>query len=57
MSLHYTTFQVPQYILEEATLNQSHCFMYVTQPRRIAAIAAAERVSQVQSSYYSLLSL
>ena len=29
--------------------------MYVTQPRRIAAIAAAERVSQVQPSYYSLL--
>ena len=56
LSLTRSPKQVPQYILEEATANQSHCFMYVTQPRRIAAIAAAERVSQVLKLFYHLVS-
>ncbi|KAJ3129997.1 ATPdependent RNA helicase [Physocladia obscura] len=39
--------QVPQYILDDAILSQrgGRCKILVTQPRRVAAIALAERVS------------
>ncbi|KAL1505238.1 hypothetical protein ABEB36_004845 [Hypothenemus hampei] len=39
------TTQIPQYILEEAALKKIPCKIICTQPRRIAAIAAAQRVS------------
>ena len=41
------SLQVPQYILEEATLEGrgAVCNIVVTQPRRIAAISVAERVA------------
>eukprot|EP01034_Spumella_vulgaris_P023109 gene23109-29302_t len=36
--------QVPQYLLDEETLGQ-HCRIAITQPRRISAIAVAERIA------------
>jgi ATP-dependent RNA helicase TDRD9 len=38
------TTQVPQYILEDYTLQKKYCNIIVTQPRRIAAISVAKRV-------------
>ncbi|EDW81074.1 uncharacterized protein Dwil_GK11214 [Drosophila willistoni] len=40
------TTQVPQYIIDEAYQNRQYCNIVVTQPRRIAAISIANRVSQ-----------
>ncbi|CRK94096.1 CLUMA_CG007619, isoform A [Clunio marinus] len=39
------TTQIPQYILEHAKDNSQPCRILCTQPRRISAIASAERVS------------
>jgi len=39
------TTQVPQYVLDDATLYGHECNVVVTQPRRIAAISVAERVA------------
>ena len=39
------TTQVPQYVLDDATLHGLECNVIVTQPRRIAAISVAERVA------------
>ncbi|XP_066149688.1 3'-5' RNA helicase YTHDC2-like isoform X1 [Euwallacea fornicatus] len=39
------TTQVPQYIMEEASLRKQPCKIICTQPRRISTVAAAERVS------------
>ena len=39
------TTQVPQYVLDDATLLGLECNVIVTQPRRIAAISVAERVA------------
>lgn len=40
------TTQVPQYILEEAYERKEYCNIIVTQPRKIAAITIAKRVSE-----------
>lgn len=40
------TTQVPQYILEAAAESNTKCSIVCTQPRRISAIAVAERVAQ-----------
>ncbi|XP_030375012.1 probable ATP-dependent RNA helicase spindle-E [Scaptodrosophila lebanonensis] len=40
------TTQVPQYILDEAVKREQYCNIVVTQPRRIAAISIANRVSE-----------
>lgn len=39
------TSQVPQFILEEANRNAEPCRVFITQPRRIAAVSLAQRVS------------
>lgn len=39
------TTQVPQYILDECMRKKQYCNIVVTQPRRIAAISVARRVS------------
>ncbi len=39
------TTQVPQYVLDDATLRGDECSVIVTQPRRVAAISIAERVA------------
>lgn len=39
------TTQLPQFILEDACMKKKPCKIICTQPRRIAAIASAERVS------------
>lgn len=44
MSL-FVTFQVPQFILDDAVKNEAGCRIAVTQPRRIAAISVAQRVA------------
>ncbi|XP_022219578.1 probable ATP-dependent RNA helicase spindle-E [Drosophila obscura] len=40
------TTQVPQYILDEGFKSKQYCNIVVTQPRRIAAMSIANRVSQ-----------
>ncbi|KAL2743188.1 putative ATP-dependent RNA helicase spindle-E isoform X1 [Vespula maculifrons] len=40
------TTQVPQFILDSCYKKRAHCNIIVTQPRRIAAISIAKRVSQ-----------
>ncbi|XP_066585489.1 probable ATP-dependent RNA helicase spindle-E [Prorops nasuta] len=40
------TTQVPQFILDHCYQQRKHCNIIVTQPRRIAAISIAKRVSQ-----------
>ena len=40
------TTQVPQYILDDYAKQRKYCNILVTQPRRIAAISIAKRVSQ-----------
>ncbi|XP_011312434.1 probable ATP-dependent RNA helicase spindle-E [Fopius arisanus] len=40
------TTQVPQFILESCYKNNRHCNIVVTQPRRIAAMSIAKRVSE-----------
>ncbi|KAL0275900.1 UNVERIFIED_CONTAM: hypothetical protein PYX00_003620 [Menopon gallinae] len=40
------TTQVPQFILDSYTEKRKHCNIVVTQPRRIAAISIAKRVSE-----------
>ncbi|GAB1862348.1 Putative ATP-dependent RNA helicase TDRD9 [Camponotus japonicus] len=40
------TTQVPQFILDAAFEKNQHCNIVVTQPRRIAALSIAKRVSQ-----------
>jgi ATP-dependent RNA helicase TDRD9 len=40
------TTQVPQFILDSCVENGIHCNIIITQPRRIAAIAVAKRVSE-----------
>lgn len=40
------TTQVPQFILDSCYKKKSHCNIIVTQPRRIAAISIAKRVSE-----------
>lgn len=39
------TTQVPQYIFDDCTVRNEHCNIIVTQPRRIAAMTIAQRVS------------
>lgn len=39
------TTQVPQFILDDAVQNGKYCNIIVTQPRRIAAISIAKRIS------------
>ncbi|XP_076259588.1 3'-5' RNA helicase YTHDC2-like isoform X1 [Rhynchophorus ferrugineus] len=39
------TTQIPQYILENAAINREPCKIICTQPRRISALSAAERVA------------
>lgn len=39
------TTQIPQYILENAAINNNPCKIICTQPRRISALSAAERVA------------
>lgn len=39
------TSQVPQFILEQSTKDKVPCRIFVTQPRRIAAISLAQRVA------------
>lgn len=39
------TTQVPQFVLDDATLRGEECSVIVTQPRRVAAISIAERVA------------
>lgn len=43
------TTQVPQYILDYYKCSGKYCNILVTQPRRIAAISVAKRVSQERS--------
>ncbi|XP_076234970.1 tudor domain containing 9 protein spindle E [Calliopsis andreniformis] len=43
------TTQVPQFILDACYKKRLHCNIIVTQPRRIAAISIAKRVSQEKS--------
>ena len=38
------TTQVPQYILDDCYEKRSFCNIFVTQPRRVAALSIAERV-------------
>jgi ATP-dependent RNA helicase TDRD9 len=40
------TTQVPQFILDSCVESSVHCNIIITQPRRIAAIAVAKRVSE-----------
>nr|XP_026694368.1 ATP-dependent RNA helicase TDRD9-like [Ciona intestinalis]XP_026694369.1 ATP-dependent RNA helicase TDRD9-like [Ciona intestinalis] len=40
------TTQIPQFILDEAARKEKYCNILVTQPRKIAAISIARRVSQ-----------
>lgn len=40
------TTQVPQYIMEECSINQQECRIICTQPRRLAATSIATRISQ-----------
>ena len=40
------TTQVPQFILDDCAATKTPCNIIVTQPRRIAAISVAKRVSQ-----------
>jgi HrpA-like RNA helicase len=40
------TTQVPQFILDSCAATRTPCNIVITQPKRIAAISAAERVSQ-----------
>ncbi|XP_058117846.1 probable ATP-dependent RNA helicase spindle-E [Anopheles ziemanni] len=44
------TTQVPQYLLEDAFMRKEYCNIVVTQPRKIAAISIAKRVSEERSS-------
>jgi HrpA-like RNA helicase len=39
------TTQVPQFVLEQATLSGKACRLICAQPRRIAAVSVAERVA------------
>lgn len=39
------TTQIPQFLLEDAADNKAHCRIVCTQPRRISAVAVAERVA------------
>jgi ATP-dependent RNA helicase TDRD9 len=40
------TTQVPQYLLDDACEKGKYCKIVVTQPRRIAAMSIAKRVSE-----------
>lgn len=37
--------QIPQFLLDECSKNDKPCRIFCTQPRRLAAIAVAERVA------------
>ncbi|XP_029300796.1 3'-5' RNA helicase YTHDC2 isoform X2 [Cottoperca gobio] len=39
------TTQIPQFLLDECSRNEEPCRIFCTQPRRLAAIAVAERVA------------
>ncbi|XP_026195327.1 3'-5' RNA helicase YTHDC2 isoform X3 [Anabas testudineus] len=39
------TTQIPQFLLDECSRNEKPCRIFCTQPRRLAAIAVAERVA------------
>ncbi|XP_068190442.1 3'-5' RNA helicase YTHDC2 isoform X2 [Antennarius striatus] len=39
------TTQIPQFLLDECSRNQEPCRIFCTQPRRLAAVAVAERVA------------
>lgn len=39
------TTQVPQFILEDCNLRGQKCRIFCTQPRRLSAVAVAERVA------------
>lgn len=39
------TTQVPQFILENCNLRGQKCRIFCTQPRRLSAVAVAERVA------------
>lgn len=40
------TTQIPQFILDDATVNRNPCRIFVIQPRRIGAITLAQRVAE-----------
>lgn len=37
--------QIAQFLLDECSINEEPCRIFCTQPRRLAAIAVAERVA------------
>jgi ATP-dependent RNA helicase TDRD9 len=45
MSLYFQSTQVPQYILNDCNRQNKACNILVSQPRKIAAITIAQRVS------------